>query len=169
MLAQAAQAAAEAALAESEAKKIELDQQFKFLRDTEAKTAAAYEEGERKRKEEEERRRQSGGSRSGCGRRGSGRGRWRRRRIGRRRAELRLGEARLRLDLHLLRPARGHLRRRLTARTPFHYAVDIATGCSAPIYAAASGTVVYAGWNGGYGNFILITTTAESQPRMGTS
>ncbi|MFC5788719.1 M23 family peptidase, partial [Agromyces tardus] len=55
--AQAAQAAAEAALAESEAKKIELDQQLKFLQDTEAKTAAAYEEGERKRKEEEERRR----------------------------------------------------------------------------------------------------------------
>ena len=56
--AQEAQAAAEAALAESQAKKIELDQQLTFLKDTEAKTTAAYEEGERIRKAEEERRRQ---------------------------------------------------------------------------------------------------------------
>ena len=52
-VAQAAQAAAEAALAESQAKKIELEQQLKFLQDTEAKTAAAYQEGERIRQEEE--------------------------------------------------------------------------------------------------------------------
>ena len=56
--AQAAQAAAEAALAESQAKKIELDQQLKFLQDTEAKTTAAYQEGERIRQEEERRRRE---------------------------------------------------------------------------------------------------------------
>ena len=38
----------------------------------------------------------------------------------------------------------------------FHYATDLATGCDAPIYAANSGTVTYAGWSGSYGNFIKI-------------
>ena len=38
----------------------------------------------------------------------------------------------------------------------YHYGTDLATGCSAPIYAAASGRVVYAGWSGTYGNFIKI-------------
>lgn len=33
---------------------------------------------------------------------------------------------------------------------------DIGAGCNAGIYAAHSGIVVYAGWNGGYGNFIQI-------------
>jgi len=39
----------------------------------------------------------------------------------------------------------------------FHYGTDIGTGCSAPIYAAASGTVVYAGRLGTYGNFVKIS------------
>ena len=38
----------------------------------------------------------------------------------------------------------------------FHQGVDLAPGCDAPIYAAAAGTVVYAGDNGGYGNYIKI-------------
>ena len=38
----------------------------------------------------------------------------------------------------------------------FHYATDIGTGCGASIYAASAGTVVYAGWYGSYGNFVLI-------------
>lgn len=39
-----------------------------------------------------------------------------------------------------------------------HYAVDIATPGGAPIYAATDGTVVKSsyGWNGGYGNVIVI-------------
>lgn len=37
-----------------------------------------------------------------------------------------------------------------------HTGTDIAAGCGAPISAAASGTVIYAGWNGTYGNFVLI-------------
>ena len=37
-----------------------------------------------------------------------------------------------------------------------HAGTDLGAGCGAPIYAAAGGTVVYAGPNGGYGNFILI-------------
>ncbi|TFC42432.1 MULTISPECIES: peptidoglycan DD-metalloendopeptidase family protein [Cryobacterium] len=39
----------------------------------------------------------------------------------------------------------------------FHYGTDIGTGCSAPIYAAASGTVEYAGRKGTYGNFVQIS------------
>jgi murein DD-endopeptidase MepM/ murein hydrolase activator NlpD len=37
-----------------------------------------------------------------------------------------------------------------------HEGVDIAAGYGAPIAAAASGTVIYAGWMGGYGNLIII-------------
>ncbi|NYF09542.1 murein DD-endopeptidase MepM/ murein hydrolase activator NlpD [Leifsonia sp. AK011] len=38
----------------------------------------------------------------------------------------------------------------------YHQGTDFGAGCGSPIYAAAAGTVVYAGWNGGYGNFVLI-------------
>lgn len=38
----------------------------------------------------------------------------------------------------------------------FHLGVDLAPGCNAPIYAAAPGTVIYAGWFSGYGNHIKI-------------
>ncbi|MEV8252999.1 M23 family metallopeptidase [Rhodoglobus sp. NPDC076762] len=40
----------------------------------------------------------------------------------------------------------------------FHKGTDLGAGCGAGIYAASSGTVVYAGygWNGGYGNYIII-------------
>ncbi|MBC7591193.1 MAG: M23 family metallopeptidase [Salinibacterium sp.] len=40
----------------------------------------------------------------------------------------------------------------------FHKGTDLAGGCGNPIFAAASGTVIFAaqGWNGGYGNMILI-------------
>ena len=38
----------------------------------------------------------------------------------------------------------------------FHRGTDIGAGCGANIYAAHGGTVIYSGWNGGYGNFILI-------------
>jgi murein DD-endopeptidase MepM/ murein hydrolase activator NlpD len=38
----------------------------------------------------------------------------------------------------------------------FHPGVDIAVGSGTPIKAAASGTVIYAGWMEGYGNFVVI-------------
>lgn len=38
----------------------------------------------------------------------------------------------------------------------FHQGTDIDASCQQPIYAANGGTVVYAGRNGGYGNFVLI-------------
>jgi len=38
----------------------------------------------------------------------------------------------------------------------FHPGVDIAASSGTPIHAAASGTVIYAGWMDGYGNLIVI-------------
>lgn len=40
--------------------------------------------------------------------------------------------------------------------TSFHEGVDIGGGCGATIHAAHDGVVTYAGWNGGYGNFVLL-------------
>ncbi len=37
-----------------------------------------------------------------------------------------------------------------------HEGIDIAAGYGTPIRAAAAGTVIYAGWMGGYGNLIII-------------
>lgn len=61
------------------------------------------------------------------------------------------------------RPATGRVTSSFGARVPpvagvasFHHGVDIGAGCGAPIYAAHSGTVVYAGWYGNLGNYIRI-------------
>ncbi len=61
------------------------------------------------------------------------------------------------------RPAAGYISSGFGYRTHpiyntvrFHAGTDLAAGCGIPIYAARGGQVVYAGWNGGYGNFILI-------------
>ena len=37
-----------------------------------------------------------------------------------------------------------------------HEGIDIAVGYGTPIHAAASGTVIFSGWMGGYGNFVII-------------
>ncbi len=39
----------------------------------------------------------------------------------------------------------------------YHSGLDIATTIGTPIYAAAAGTVTYAGWQGGYGNLVIIS------------
>jgi murein DD-endopeptidase MepM/ murein hydrolase activator NlpD len=39
---------------------------------------------------------------------------------------------------------------------PFHEGTDLATACGTPIHAATRGTVVQAGWDGTYGNWILL-------------
>lgn len=39
---------------------------------------------------------------------------------------------------------------------PFHNGTDIAAACGTPVAAATGGTVVYAGYKGSYGNWILI-------------
>ncbi|UAJ81643.1 peptidoglycan DD-metalloendopeptidase family protein [Leifsonia sp. ZF2019] len=38
----------------------------------------------------------------------------------------------------------------------YHQGIDIGAGCGSPIYAAYGGTVIYAGYYGSYGNFVLI-------------
>jgi len=40
--------------------------------------------------------------------------------------------------------------------TSYHQGTDIGASCGQKIYAATAGTVIYAGYNGGYGNFVLI-------------
>jgi murein DD-endopeptidase MepM/ murein hydrolase activator NlpD len=37
-----------------------------------------------------------------------------------------------------------------------HEGIDLGCAYGAPLYAAAAGTVVYAGWMGGYGNLVVI-------------
>ena len=61
------------------------------------------------------------------------------------------------------RPANGHVTSGYGYRVapisgvnPFHSGTDIGAGCNSPIHAAQSGTVVYAGRYGTYGNFIII-------------
>lgn len=44
----------------------------------------------------------------------------------------------------------------------FHRGVDLGTGCNAPIYAAAGGQVVSAGWLGTYGNWVKINHGAST-------
>jgi murein DD-endopeptidase MepM/ murein hydrolase activator NlpD len=37
-----------------------------------------------------------------------------------------------------------------------HMGIDIGAGYGTPIVASASGTVIFAGWMGGYGNFVIV-------------
>jgi murein DD-endopeptidase MepM/ murein hydrolase activator NlpD len=62
-----------------------------------------------------------------------------------------------------VRPAGGHISspfgfriNPFTHSYAFHAGTDLAANCNSPIFAAHGGTVVYAGPNGGYGNFVLI-------------
>jgi murein DD-endopeptidase MepM/ murein hydrolase activator NlpD len=53
-----------------------------------------------------------------------------------------------------------------------HTGVDVSASCGQPTYAASSGTIEYAGWNGTYGNFIRINhgggvTTAYAHIQQG--
>ncbi|WEO76912.1 peptidoglycan DD-metalloendopeptidase family protein [Cryobacterium sp. SO2] len=162
----AAQEAAEAAagaLSESEAKSVELEAQLQFMQDAEATTAAAYQAGviERARiaAEEAERARQAAiaaaaasaaNSSSGAATGTAGAG---------------LAGGQIGTQGWAV-PAGGRITGGYGPRAvicsggcsgSFHYGTDIGTGCSAPIYAAATGTVTYAGRYGTYGNFILIS------------
>lgn len=148
---------AQAALDEQNLRKGQLEAQLAALQDTTARTIAQFKEGERIRKEREaaaaraaaaaaraeaERiaREQAGGGGSGGGGAVVGSG-W-------------------------ARPSSGWRSSGYGPRTPvcdqrgcsssFHYGVDLAAGCGAGIYAASAGRVVYAGYNGGYGNYIKI-------------
>ncbi len=150
--AQAAADAAAAALAESEAQSLVLDQQLKFMQDAQAVTTAGYEAGvaERARLAEIEAARiaADAAARGDYGSGGPG-----------------LGGGYISSQGWAV-PASGGITGGYGARgsicaggycsNGFHYAIDLGTGCSAPIYAASSGTVSFAGWGDGYGNFIKI-------------
>ncbi|WP_228479867.1 M23 family metallopeptidase [Microbacterium abyssi] len=157
--AQEAAQAAQAALDEQSANLETLKAQLEALQSNTSKTVAEYQEGVRVRKAEEARRRaaaaaaaakaaeeaakNNGGGGGGGGSAGSGG--W-------------------------VRPHGGYRSSGYGPRSQqcnnngcsssWHYGVDLANGCGAPIYAAHSGTVDYAGLNGGwtwgYGNYIRI-------------
>jgi murein DD-endopeptidase MepM/ murein hydrolase activator NlpD len=62
-----------------------------------------------------------------------------------------------------VRPSGGHISSGYGTRVNpvdggvrLHAGTDLAAGCNAPIVAASEGTVIFAGWSGGYGNFIII-------------
>jgi murein DD-endopeptidase MepM/ murein hydrolase activator NlpD len=170
--AQDAADAAAAALAESETKGIELAAQLKFMQDTVATTAAAYQAGvverarlkrlaearakaAREKAAREEAAREeaaraaaaaSGGGSSPASGGGGGGG------SGNSQGWVVPGNGRI---------TGGYGPRPVICGSDgcsggFHYGTDIGTGCDAPIYAAHSGTVVYAGRLGTYGNFVLI-------------
>ncbi|HWU30423.1 MAG TPA: M23 family metallopeptidase [Microbacterium sp.] len=155
--AQAASDAAQAALDEKQNNLQTLQAQLAALKDTTTATVAGYQQGEAVRKareaaEAEARRKAAeeaaaknhnngGGGGGGGGTGGSGSGAWR-------------------------RPSGGRItsyygRRNVQCTSGYcssreHGGIDIANGCGAPIYAAHSGTVDFAGYNGGYGNYTRI-------------
>jgi murein DD-endopeptidase MepM/ murein hydrolase activator NlpD len=173
---QAADAAA-AALAESETKSVELDQQLKFMQDTEATTAAAYEAGviERKRIADEAAAaaRAAAAAAAAANRGGGGGG-------GGGSAGAGLAGGSLSSQGWAV-PASGRITDGYGPRqvicgsqcsSGYHYGTDIGAACYAPIYAAHSGTVVYAGTLGTYGNWIEIakgdgTSTGYAHIRNG--
>jgi murein DD-endopeptidase MepM/ murein hydrolase activator NlpD len=62
-----------------------------------------------------------------------------------------------------VRPSGGHITSGYGMRVNpvdggyrLHAGTDLGPGCNAPIYAANAGTVIFAGWSGGYGNFVII-------------
>ncbi|MGO2931832.1 M23 family metallopeptidase [Microbacterium sp.] len=163
--AQQAAEAAEAALNEQTENLATLEAQLAALKDSTAKTVADYKEGvrirEARRKAAEEAKRKAaeeaarnnnnggggggggsgggGGGGGGGGSAGSGgwvrpHGGWRSSGYGPRESQCN---------------ANG-------CSSSWHYGVDLAAGCGSPIFAAQSGTVDYASWNGGYGNYVRI-------------
>ena len=134
--AQAAAQAAEEALAEQQARKIELDAQLVALTAARKSTEADYLAGVRKR----EAARAAAAAAAEV-------------------PNLDAGEISL---SGWVRPAGGYITSTYGYSSDygssFHKGVDLGAGCNSSIYAAASGKVVYAGygWNGGYGNYIII-------------
>lgn len=143
--AQQAADAAQAALDEQSANLTTMQAQLAALKDTTATTVAGYQKGveerekERKRREAAEAAANAGGNSGGGGTPGSGG--W-------------------------VRPHGGYRSSGYGPRSQqcnangcsssWHYGVDLANGCGAAIYAAHSGTVDAAFYNGGYGNYVRI-------------
>lgn len=154
--AQQAAAAAQAALEAQQTNQVTLEAQLAALKDTTAQTVAGYqagveaerkarEERERREREEAERRAREAAAAANQGGGGGGGG------------VVSSGWA---------RPSYAGVSSwygpRSTQCTPnycasgYHLGLDFGAGCGAGNYAAAAGTVTYAGWNGGYGNYVRI-------------
>jgi murein DD-endopeptidase MepM/ murein hydrolase activator NlpD len=154
--AQQAADVAQAALDAQTAHLADLEAQLAALKDTTAKTIAAYKAGvearrrareaaERRAREEAERRAREAAAGGGGGSAGGG--------------GVVVGSG-------WARPSNGWRTSGYGRRTQicgprycsssFHYGVDLADGCGSAIFAAHSGTVVYAGYNGGYGYYVKI-------------
>jgi murein DD-endopeptidase MepM/ murein hydrolase activator NlpD len=135
ILAQTAATAATNALAEQEARRIDMEGQLAALRDTSSKTLTAYKEGVEERKRAAAEAAKNNGP--GPGKTVSSSG-W-------------------------ARPTSGYVSSRYGPRrspggigSTDHRGIDIANGSGVPIFAAGPGTVIYAGWNGGFGLFVEI-------------
>jgi murein DD-endopeptidase MepM/ murein hydrolase activator NlpD len=154
--AQAAADAAQAAVTEKEANLETLQAQLAALKDTTAATVAGYQQGEQIRKAREEAERKAreeaarraaeeaaknGGGGGGGGGSGSGSG-WVRPHGGR---------------ISSWYGSRGSVCQDGRCSSSFHRGLDFANGCGAPIYAAASGTVVSRLYTSGYGNYTKIS------------
>ncbi|GMA85958.1 hypothetical protein GCM10025868_12080 [Angustibacter aerolatus] len=50
-----------------------------------------------------------------------------------------------------------------------HAGMDFAVGCGTPVHAAASGSIVSAGWGGGYGNRIVVSHGIERGVGLATT
>lgn len=160
--AQEAAAAAAAAVAAEEENKRRLEVQIQVLEEDLVITEAQYQEGERIRREEEARRKaaeearlreerrraaeaaeaaaraaQNGGNGSGSGASPSASG-WA-------------------LPMYgWISSPYGYRIHPIYGTYRLHTGTDIAASCGQPIAAASGGTVTYAGWNGTYGNFVMI-------------
>jgi murein DD-endopeptidase MepM/ murein hydrolase activator NlpD len=155
--AQQAADAAQAALDAQTAHLAVLEAQLAALKDTTSKTFAAYkagvearrkarEEAERRAREEAERRAREAAAGGGGGGSAGGGG--------------------IVVGSGWARPSNGWRTSGYGRRTQicgprycsssYHYGVDLADGCGSAIFAAHSGTVVYAGYNGGYGYYVKI-------------
>lgn len=127
--AQAANAAAAAALAEQQSKVPELEAQAAYLQGLSTETQAGYQAGVQKRLEEE---------------------------LAARNAAIDWAQI---SDSGWVKPAPGRVTSPYGYSAGYsghHNGTDLGTGCGAPIIAASSGTVSFAGWYGDLGNWVQI-------------
>mgnify|MGYP002776121857 CR=1 FL=1 len=134
----AANDAANAKLAESEAQSATLQAQLAALQDATAQTVAGYQAGveERKRQEEEARRQAAAAAAAAMAAQG-----------------ITISDA------GWTHPAPGYgvsSDYGWRSMGDYHLGTDVGSRCGSPLYAASSGTVTYAGWQGSYGNLIRI-------------
>lgn len=171
---QASQAAADkvqTAYDEQQANKARLDAQLATLTSGRVRTEAEFAQGEKVRKAAEAKAAREAAARAaaaaaaansggggGSGSSGSGAG----------------GSAGSGSGTGWVRPASGYVIspygyrvHPITGVVTKHDGADLASGCYTPIVAAAAGTVDYAGWYGGYGNYVRISHAGGVQTAYG--